>query len=100
MEALKVGIREFRSQLPHYLLEAGQPVAITRHGETIGYYIPSRETEPIADIVALKAVAAKLDALVCKICLVPKLARWIFNPSSSTSMAATDSNLRPVAIAA
>ena len=64
MEALKVGIREFRSQLPHYLLEAGQPVAITRHGETIGYYIPSRETEPIADIVALKAVAAKLDALL------------------------------------
>ena len=64
MEALKVGIREFRSQLPHYLLEAGQPVAITRHGETIGYYIPSRETEPIADITALKAVAAKLDALL------------------------------------
>ena len=64
MEALKVGIREFRSQLPHYLLEAGQPLAITRHGETIGYYIPSRETEPIADIVALKAVAAKLDALL------------------------------------
>ena len=64
MEALKVGIREFRSQLPHYLLEAGQPVAITRHGETIGYYIPSRETEPIADIAALKAVATKLDALL------------------------------------
>ena len=64
MEALKVGIREFRSQLPHYLLEAGQPVAITRHGETIGYYIPSRETEPIVDIAALKAVAAKLDALL------------------------------------
>ena len=64
MEALKVGIREFRSQLPHYLLEAGQPVAITRHGETIGYYIPSREIEPIADIAALKAVAAKLDALL------------------------------------
>ena len=64
MEALKVGIREFRSQLPHYLLEAGQPLAITRHGETIGYYIPSRETEPIADIAALKAVAAKLDALL------------------------------------
>ena len=64
MEALKVGIREFRSQLPHYLLEAGQPVAITRHGETIGYYSPSRETDPIADIAALKAVAAKLDALL------------------------------------
>lgn len=73
MEALKVGIREFRSQLPHYLLEAGQPVAITRHGETIGYYIPSRETEPIADIAALKAVAAKLDALLKSAQLDPEV---------------------------
>lgn len=64
MEALKVGIREFRSQLPHYLLEAGQPVAITRHGETIGFYIPSRVKEPLADVAALKAAAAKLDALL------------------------------------
>lgn len=64
MEALKVGIREFRSQLPHYLLEAGQPVAITRHGETIGYYIPSRDKAPGADITSLKAAAAKLDALL------------------------------------
>ena len=64
MEALKVGIREFRSQLPHYLLKAGQPVAITRHGETIGYYIPSLEKEPLADIAAMKAVAAKLDAML------------------------------------
>ncbi|MSQ49844.1 MAG: hypothetical protein EXR30_05575 [Betaproteobacteria bacterium] len=64
MEALKVGIREFRSQLPHYLLQAGRPVAITRHGETIGYYIPSRDKEPVADLTALQAVAAKLDALL------------------------------------
>lgn len=64
METLKVGIREFRSQLPHYLLEAGQPVAITRHGRTIGYYIPSREKEPVADVTALKATASKLDALL------------------------------------
>jgi len=43
MQALKVGIREFCTDLPHYLLETGQPVAVTRHGETIGYFIPSRE---------------------------------------------------------
>jgi antitoxin (DNA-binding transcriptional repressor) of toxin-antitoxin stability system len=43
MNSLKVGIREFRSQLPHYLLEVGQPLAITRHGETIGYYIPTQD---------------------------------------------------------
>ena len=79
MEALKVGIREFRSQLPHYLLEAGQPVAITRHGETIGYYIPSRETEPIADIAALKAVAAKLDALLKSAQVDPEVVVADFN---------------------
>jgi antitoxin (DNA-binding transcriptional repressor) of toxin-antitoxin stability system len=43
MNSLKVGIREFRSQLPHYLLEVGQPLAITRHGEAIGYYTPTRD---------------------------------------------------------
>lgn len=64
MESLKVGIREFRSQLPHYLLEVGKPVAITRHGETIGYYIPSREKAVVGDHQALIEVAKKLDALL------------------------------------
>ncbi len=64
MDVLKVGIREFRSQLPHYLLEAGQPVVITRHGEIIGYYIPSRDKEPRADLASLEAAAAKLDVML------------------------------------
>lgn len=64
MQALKVGIREFRTHLPHYLLETGQPVAVTRHGETIGYFIPSREAKTADDISALKSAAAKLDALL------------------------------------
>lgn len=64
MQALKVGIREFRSRLPHYLLEIGQPVAVTRHGETIGYFIPSRDKNLSGDIAALKAAAAKLDELL------------------------------------
>jgi hypothetical protein len=38
---LKVGMREFRAHLPQYLLTA-VPVAITRHGEIVGYYIPTR----------------------------------------------------------
>jgi antitoxin (DNA-binding transcriptional repressor) of toxin-antitoxin stability system len=64
MESLKVGIREFRSQLPHYLLEVGQPLAITRHGETIGFYIPTREKPRSGDLKALRAAAEKLDALL------------------------------------
>ena len=42
MEKLKVGIREFREKLATYLLETEVPVAITRHGDTIGYYISAR----------------------------------------------------------
>ena len=64
MESIKVGIREFRSQLPHYLLEVGQPLAITRHGETIGYYIPSRDKVTQDDRAALMAAAEKLDAML------------------------------------
>ncbi|MBV8802204.1 MAG: hypothetical protein JO131_04440 [Gammaproteobacteria bacterium] len=35
---LKVGIRKFREHLPQYLMTSS-PV-VTRHGETIGFYIP------------------------------------------------------------
>ena len=41
MEALKVGMREFRDKLATYLLESESPVAITRHGDTVGYFIPA-----------------------------------------------------------
>lgn len=64
MQTLKVGIREFRTHLPHYLLETGQPVAVTRHGETIGYFIPSREAKTADDVAALKSAAARLDELL------------------------------------
>jgi PHD/YefM family antitoxin component YafN of YafNO toxin-antitoxin module len=42
MGAVKVGIREFREKLASYVLESDTPVAITRHGDTVGYYIPAR----------------------------------------------------------
>jgi PHD/YefM family antitoxin component YafN of YafNO toxin-antitoxin module len=64
MNPLKVGIREFRSQLPHYLLEVGQPLAITRHGETIGYYIPTRDKAASDELTALRLAAEKLDTLL------------------------------------
>ena len=34
---IKIGIREFRENLAGYL-ESGKPLAITRHGETLGFY--------------------------------------------------------------
>ena len=64
MNYLKVGIREFRSQLPYYLLEVGQPLAITRHGETIGYYIPTRDKSASDEVMCLRLAAEKLDILL------------------------------------
>jgi hypothetical protein len=42
METVKVGMREFREKLAGYL-ESGTVLAIMRHGETVGYYIPARK---------------------------------------------------------
>ena len=64
MQPLIVGIREFRARLAEYLIHGDQPVAVTRHGETIGYFIPARARRSDVDRTALKAAAAKMDALV------------------------------------
>jgi PHD/YefM family antitoxin component YafN of YafNO toxin-antitoxin module len=40
MKTLTVGIREFRDNLASYVLESKKPVAITRHGDTVGFYLP------------------------------------------------------------
>lgn len=60
---LKVGMREFRAHLPQYLLTA-VPVAITRHGETVGYYIPTRHHVEQAELDALKQAAMTLEKLL------------------------------------
>jgi len=62
-QAVKVGIREFRERLATFL-EAGAPVAITRHGETIGFYIPTRRKPKNEDLTALRTAAAQLDAMI------------------------------------
>jgi PHD/YefM family antitoxin component YafN of YafNO toxin-antitoxin module len=64
MEALKVGIREFREKLASFLLESDVPVAITRHGDTVGYYIPARRKRTEADRAALKEAASRLQAML------------------------------------
>lgn len=60
MGTIRVGIREFREKLASYLLEAESPVAITRHGDTVGYYIPARRRRAEAERAALKEAASRL----------------------------------------
>jgi PHD/YefM family antitoxin component YafN of YafNO toxin-antitoxin module len=61
METVRVGIREFRDNLATYLLESSAPVAITRHGDTVGYYIPARRKRSEADRVALREAHARMQ---------------------------------------
>ena len=62
MEATKVGIREFRSGLAEYIASE-TPVAITRHGQTVGFFIPARG-QADADLAALKRASAELDRML------------------------------------
>jgi PHD/YefM family antitoxin component YafN of YafNO toxin-antitoxin module len=61
MGTVKVGIREFREKLATYLLESERPLAITRHGDTVGYYIPARRKRTEAERAALKEAASRLQ---------------------------------------
>lgn len=62
MTATKVGIREFRAGLAEYI-DADAPIAVTRHGQTVGYFIPTK-SDRTAEVAKLKAAGEKLDALL------------------------------------
>ena len=62
METTKVGIREFRADLAEYIA-ASTPVAVTRHGQTVGFFIPTHG-QVEGDIVALKKAGKALDKML------------------------------------
>jgi hypothetical protein len=59
-----VGIREFRARLADFLLKGDRPVAVTRHGAIVGYFIPARAGHPDLDRAALKEAAIQMDAML------------------------------------
>ena len=63
MQATKVGIREFRENLSTYL-ESKTPVAITRHGATIGVYVPTRPKPTQEQLDALRVAGEKVQAML------------------------------------
>ena len=63
-EPEKVAIRQFRSKLATYVLESDSPIAVTRHGDTVGYFIPVRRKRTEAERQALKAAVAQLEQLL------------------------------------
>ena len=62
METTKVGIREFRAGMAEFIASS-TPVAVTRHGQTVGYFIPTHG-QVDADIAALKKASKILDRLL------------------------------------
>jgi antitoxin (DNA-binding transcriptional repressor) of toxin-antitoxin stability system len=63
METQKIGVREFRENLADYL-ESSAPLAITRHGETLGFYIPAKKRSRRAELEAMRAAAKELDEMI------------------------------------
>ena len=63
METTRIGIREFRENLAGYL-ESGTPLAIMRHGQTIGFYIPAQKRNRMAELEAMRAAAKDLDDMI------------------------------------
>jgi antitoxin (DNA-binding transcriptional repressor) of toxin-antitoxin stability system len=59
---VQVGVREFREELARYL-ESDKPLAITRHGRTLGFYIPLPSPDP-RELEALRRGVEQLEALL------------------------------------
>jgi antitoxin (DNA-binding transcriptional repressor) of toxin-antitoxin stability system len=57
METSSVGIREFRAALAEYI-DGDTPVTVTRHGQTVGLFVPLRRPSA-EDLKRLEAAAAK-----------------------------------------
>jgi hypothetical protein len=64
MVATKVGVREFRAGLANFI-ESDSPTAVTKHGQTVGYFIPTRGDRTV-ERAALVAAGRKFDALIAE----------------------------------
>jgi len=63
-EMESVGIREFRANLHKYTAERDAPIAVTSHGEPIGYYIPVRAAPRARDFEALKNAVRQISDML------------------------------------
>jgi len=59
-----VGMREFRANLQKYTKHTSSPIAVTSHGEAVGYYIPVCPSPGDADLKALQKAVKKLTTLL------------------------------------
>lgn len=58
---LRVGMRELRDKLAEYL-ESSVPIEVTRHGQTIGFYIPVPKRPTQSERDALLEAGRRMQA--------------------------------------
>ena len=61
-----VGIREFRSHLYKYTKENQEPIALTSHRETIGYYLSAQPQPQKKEIESLPQAVTKLSSMLAE----------------------------------
>jgi PHD/YefM family antitoxin component YafN of YafNO toxin-antitoxin module len=64
MATQSIGIREFRDKLSTCLLQSDGPLEITRHGDTIGYYLPTKRKRTEAEKKALEEVGLRMQEMM------------------------------------
>jgi hypothetical protein len=62
-QVVRVGVREFREGLAQFL-DSPTPIAVTRHGQTVGYYVPARGPLDEEELLALRRAVDQLEALL------------------------------------
>jgi antitoxin (DNA-binding transcriptional repressor) of toxin-antitoxin stability system len=62
-EVKTVGVREFRENFSEHLMSE-VPIAVTKHGLTVGYYIPTHRPVSSADKQALAEATRRLSELL------------------------------------
>ena len=77
---LRIGIRELRDKLATYM-ESTVPIEVTRHGQTVGFYIPVPRRPGQAEREALLEAGRRMQAELARLGLteeelVADFKRW------------------------
>ena len=63
---VRVGIRELRDKLASYV-ESTVPIEVTRHGQTIGFYVPVHKRPGQAEREALLEAGRRMQAELARL---------------------------------
>lgn len=86
----RVGIREFKDKATQ-LLASGEPLAVERHGKTIGFYTPLKAPDPAALREAQNAFNEKMEEVARKLGLsVEALEDELFGEAASLATTAEE----------